>query len=131
VLYQAARRARPEFKEVKAGYNASRYATPLGNLAARLRSRTVSAFKARGFKKGSKTEVMLGCNWGFLKIHIELQFTDGMSWENRHLWHLDHEIPLSSAKDEAALIKLCHYTNLQPLWAKDNLSKKDKMPIAP
>jgi hypothetical protein len=46
-----------------------------------------------------------------------------MSWENRRLWHIDHIIPLALAKNEDQLIKLNHYTNLRPLWAKDNLVK--------
>jgi hypothetical protein len=58
-----------------------------------------------------------------LFIDLETQFTDGMSWDNRSEWHIDHIIPLSSAKTEDELYKLCHYENLQPLWAEDNLKK--------
>lgn len=113
-----------------AAYEKARKSTPLGNLMARLRQRTGKAFTRGGFKKGSKTEEILGCKWEFLKAHIEAQFTEGMSWENRRLWHIDHIIPLSSAKDEGTLLKLCHYSNLQPLWWRDNISKGAKMPIA-
>ena len=95
----------------------------------RLRARTCGAFRQHGFKKGTKTGDMLGCEWGFLKAHIEAQFTEGMSWGNRRLWHIDHIIPLASAKDEATLVRLCHYSNLQPLWKKDNQSKGAKMPF--
>ena len=49
-----------------------------------------------------------------------------MTWNNRSEWHIDHIIPLSSAKTEEELYKLFHYTNLQPLWAKDNLIKGKK-----
>ena len=60
---------------------------------------------------------------------MESQFTDGMTWDNwgKYGWHVDHKVPLSSAKTPDELIKLCHYTNLQPLWAKDNLSKGAKI----
>jgi hypothetical protein len=51
-----------------------------------------------------------------------------MSWENRSEWHIDHIVPLSSAKSEAEIIFLNHYSNLQPLWAKDNIQKSNKMP---
>jgi hypothetical protein len=49
-----------------------------------------------------------------------------MSWENHGEWHIDHIVPLSSAITEEELRKLSHYTNLQPLWATDNLSKGSK-----
>jgi hypothetical protein len=51
-----------------------------------------------------------------------------MSWENYGKWHVDHVIPLASAKTPEDLIKLCHYTNLQPLWAIENILKRDKLP---
>lgn len=70
---------------------------------------------------------MLGCDWSHLKTHLESKFTDGMSWENRSMWHIDHIIPLASAKSIEEVVKLCHYTNLQPLWAEENLSKGTKI----
>jgi hypothetical protein len=77
--------------------------------------------------KRNKTFDIVGCTPEFLKEHLETQFTDGMSWDNRSEWHIDHIIPLSSAKTEDELYKLCHYTNLQPLWAEDNLKKSNKI----
>lgn len=71
---------------------------------------------------------MVGCSFKELMVHIEKQFTEGMTWGNHGKWHVDHIIPLSSAHTEKEIYKLCHYTNLQPLWAFDNLSKNDKMP---
>jgi hypothetical protein len=70
----------------------------------------------------------LGCSPQFLKEHIEKQFSDGMSWElvGKYI-HIDHIIPLSSANTEEELYKLCHYSNLQPLWAEDNLKKSNKI----
>ena len=48
-----------------------------------------------------------------------------MTWDNwsNNGWHIDHIRPLSAAVNEKELIELCHYINLQPLWAKDNISK--------
>ena len=79
-------------------------------------------------KKGSTFE-MIGCTPQFLKEHLEMNFKEGMTWENYGLygWHIDHIIPLSSAEDDDEIYKLCHYTNLQPLWAKENLSKGNKI----
>jgi hypothetical protein len=78
--------------------------------------------------KKNKTFDIVGCSPEFLKQHLEKQFTKGMSWEllGQHI-HIDHIIPLSSAKTEDELYKLCHYENLQPLWAEDNLKKSNKI----
>lgn len=77
--------------------------------------------------KRSTTITLVGCSPKELKLFLENKFTDNMSWENYGEWHIDHIIPLSLAKTEEDLYKLSHYTNLQPLWAKDNLSKSNKL----
>ena len=79
-------------------------------------------------KKGSTFDIV-GCTPQFLKEHLEMNFKEGMTWENYGLycWHIDHIIPLSSAQNEGEIYELCHYTNLQPLWAKENLSKGCKI----
>ena len=103
-----------------------RKADPLFDLSVRCRTRLVSAFRYGGWKKKCKTSKMIGCSWGELMAHLESQFLDGMSWDNRSKWHVDHRIPLAAATTEEEVLKLCHYTNLQPMWAKDNQIKKDK-----
>jgi hypothetical protein len=78
-------------------------------------------------KKFTTTEI-IGCNYNSFKIYFESLFTEGMSWDKLgYEIHIDHIIPLSSAKTEDELYKLNHYTNLQPLWAKDNLIKGNKL----
>jgi len=77
--------------------------------------------------KKNRTFDIVGCTPQELKEHLEKQFIEGMTWENRNEWHIDHIIPLSSAKTEEELYKLCHYTNLQPLWAVDNMKKSNKI----
>lgn len=94
-------------------------------LTSNFRGSINKAFKRNGFKKTSKTFDLLGCSFEELKIHLENQFKEGMSWENHGEWHIDHKIPLSWAKTEEELKKLCKYSNLQPLWAEENLSKKN------
>jgi hypothetical protein len=86
-------------------------------------------FKSNNIYKTNKTFEIVGCTPQQLKEHIQLQFKDNMSWENYgyYGWHIDHIIPLSSANTEKELYKLCHFTNLQPLWAEDNLKKSNKM----
>lgn len=117
-----------KINEYRKEYQRNRRKTdPLFKLAINLRNRTSIAFRRNGYTKNTKTQEMLGVDWEIVKQHIETQFTKGMNWDNQGQWHIDHIIPLASAKTEEELIGLCHYTNLQPLWAEDNLSKSDKI----
>jgi hypothetical protein len=100
-----------------------RLTDPIFYLRKKVRNRLRDYFRV----KTKKTLEYLGCSFEDLKLHLEIQFTDGMTWNNRGEWHIDHIIPLSSAKTEDELYKLCHYTNLQPLWAEDNLKKSNKI----
>lgn len=96
---------------------------PVFDLICRMRSLINGAIKAKRFRKSAPSTEILGCDWHTFISHIESQFTCGMSWDNRSLWHVDHKTPLATAKTEDEIIKLNHYSNLQPLWAKDNLEK--------
>lgn len=93
-----------------------------------MRSRTRLFFKSKNINKRNTTFEIIGCTPEYLMDYIEKKFTDGMNWEIfGSMIHIDHIIPLSSAKTEEEIYKLCHYTNLQPLWSKDNLKKGNKM----
>jgi hypothetical protein len=100
---------------------------PEFKLLMNMRSRLCGYLKKLNITKTNKTFDIVGCSPQFLKEHLETQFTDGMTWDNRSEWHIDHIIPLSSAKTEDELYKLCRYENLQPLWAEDNLKKSNKI----
>lgn len=91
-----------------------------------LRSRMHYALRAKNLKKSSKTFEAVGCSPIELREYLEGKFLIGMTWDNYGEWHIDHVIPLSSAKDYEEIIRLSHYTNLQPLWAMDNLKKGAK-----
>lgn len=91
------------------------------------RSTISIALKNQGYKKNTKTSEILGCNWDVFKLHIERKFLDGMSWQNYGKWHLDHIYPISKATSYEMALELNHYTNFQPLWAFDNISKHDKI----
>lgn len=65
----------------------------------------------------------LGCTQEELARHIEARFTDGMEWGRYGQWEVDHINPLSAAADSEEVIRLCHFTNLQPLWKRENLIK--------
>jgi hypothetical protein len=86
-------------------------------------SKTIREF---GKVKKSKSYEILGCSFLEFKEHLENKFLDGMDWTNYGEWHLDHIKPISLAKNEKELLELNHYTNFQPLWAFDNISKGNK-----
>ena len=93
-------------------------------LARTLRNRLKNALNGN-FKSGSAIK-QLGCSIKDLKIYLEKQFTSEMNWENKGMyWHIDHKVPLSSVDltDINLLKKVCHYTNLRPLYWQENLSK--------
>jgi len=90
---------------------------PLAKLKNALRNRILIAIKNQGYVKNMKTKKMLGAEWDVVESFISNKFTDGMTWSNHGEWHIDHIISLKTAKSEEELIKLNHYTNLQPLWA--------------
>lgn len=100
-------------------------ANPLHKLKALLRTQIIVNLAKRKYIKCLKTEELLGAKIDVVREHIESLFKSGMTWENHgtYGWHIDHKIPLASAKNKEEVYKLFHYTNLQPLWAKENLSK--------
>ncbi len=101
-----------------------------------IRASINTSFNKKNYSKSSRTFEILGCSYEHLKEHLESKFENWMTWENRGLyngklnygWDIDHIIPLSSATTEEELIKLNHYTNLQPLCSYTNrVVKKDKI----
>lgn len=122
---------REAFNAYQLQYRLNRYKTdPLYALQMTCRRRILCAMQKGGYKKSTKTENLLGCTFEDFKTYLESLFLPGMTWENRGKfgWHIDHIYPLSAAKDAVEMEKLCHYTNMQPLWAKDNHAKGAKMP---
>jgi hypothetical protein len=87
------------------------------------------AFERKGYKKNSKTEKILCCDYKtFINYLLETYKNNyGIEWDGKIKVHIDHIIPLSTAKSEEDIIKLNHYTNLQLLKAEDNLCKSNKL----
>lgn len=100
-----------------------RWEDPVYRMVIRCRKRVWEAYSAKGYTKRSKTFELIGCSHQELRSHLESMFSHGMDWENYGLWHVDHIIPLASAKTEEEVADLCHFKNLQPLWAADNIKK--------
>jgi uncharacterized protein (DUF1810 family) len=102
---------------------------PIYKTECALRSRIRKAIKSQSGTKAYKSMELLGCTMKECRTHIESLFTEGMSWDNHgiHGWHLDHIKPCASfdLKDPEQQKECFHYTNLQPLWAIDNLKKGD------
>lgn len=94
----------------------------------RCRVRLACAVRDAKTKKFARTCELLGCSVQELRDHIESKFKPGMSWDNRDMWHVDHIIPCARfdlTKEDQQ--RICfHYSNLQPLWAKENIVKGKK-----
>lgn len=122
---------RETYNAYQLNYRLTRYKTdPLYALQMTCRRRILCAMQKGGYKKSTKTEALLGCSFEQFKSFLEAKFLPGMTWGNRGIngWHIDHIIPLSSASDRDEMERLCHFTNMQPLWAGDNYAKGAKMP---
>jgi len=132
--YRKTESGREKKNELNKLYRIRNQENELFRLTQNMRSLISHYIKSKGFRKSSKTAQLLGCSFEEFKIHIESQFEPWMNWSNHGLysetekrWQLDHIIPASSAKDEAELIRLNHYTNFQPLCAKENNWKSNKI----
>ncbi len=83
----------------------------------------------KGNTKSLNTMFLIGCEIDYLMFHIQEQFTSGMSWDNYGDWHMDHIKPCSlfdlSKPDQQR--KCFHFSNLQPLWAIENIRKGSKI----
>lgn len=111
----------------------------LFKLSLNLRNLIRKSIKVNGYSKISKTNTILGCSFEEFKNHLESKFESWMTWDNHGNWNgipcelniawdIDHIIPTSSAKTEEELLKLNHYSNLQPLCSYTNrIMKRNKI----
>ena len=120
-------------EKVAVGQNRRQKEYRSNNLNFRITGNIRSAM-CRSLKEGTKdahTEELLGCSIEYLRHYLENQFTDGMTWDNygRSGWHIDHIIPLDyfDITDPEQQKRAWHYTNLRPLWARDNIRKSNKI----
>lgn len=105
---------------------------PLFKLTQNIRANIRNSFKNNGLKKNNKTINILSCSFENFKLYLESKFEPWMNWDNygkyngqeRFGWDIDHIIPSSSALNEGEVIKLNHYTNLQPLCSYINRNIK-------
>lgn len=105
-------------------------ATPRGAINNRMASGINSSIRS-GSKRGRKWEELVGYTIADLMVHLESRFADGMSWDNYGEWHIDHTIPKSvhnyETPDHIDFKRCWALSNLQPMWAADNISKNAKL----
>jgi len=115
-------------------YNTRKQNDPLFKLTLNIRGLIKSSIKNKGLKKKSKSSEILGCSFDEFKTYLESKFESWMTWDNygkyngepNYGWDIDHIIPSSSALNEEELLKLNHFSNLQPLCSYVNRDvKKD------
>ncbi len=126
--YRKKYRSTEKYKEAQRVYRKNRRASDIKfKLITSIRTRLNTAM--RGLYKSGSAVHDLGCSIEELKTFLEKKFQPGMSWDNHGKWHIDHKIPLASfnLSDRKQFMKAVNYKNLQPLWAKDNIVKSNKL----
>lgn len=108
-----------------------KYCNPTNFYAERLRSRMGKIWDKEKFTKSKKSFELLGCNMDTFRAHVEQQFTEGMTWDNygfgNDKWNFDHIVPLLyDDPDQKEIERRMHYTNIQPMWQKDNMIKSNR-----
>lgn len=120
-----------DHKEVKNKYNRNKCLVDVNFKLKRRLRRTVYGYIKKNSKRSSSAVRDLGCTTQELIKYFESQFKEGMTWQNwtKNGWHIDHIVPLSwfDLSNREQFLVACHYTNLQPLWAKDNIKKSNKL----
>src|ERR1035437_1396904 len=122
------RKNKDKVKIVAVRYWKNRYETDINFRLAHLLRTRIGKVIIRNQKVGSAVKD-LGCSMPELKEHLEKQWQPGMTWDNwgrgkeKETWHIDHIKPLTrfDLTDRQQFLEACHYTNLQPLWAEDNI----------
>lgn len=106
----------------------------LHKLKGNIRTLIGTSHRNKNLRKNTKTENIIGCSYNDFKLYLESKFENWMNWDNygkyngdfNYGWDIDHIIPLNNAKTEEDVIKLNHYTNLQPLCSHINRDIKWK-----
>jgi hypothetical protein len=115
---------RAKRREYLRQYEKNRKATDkVYDMKKRVRRQILTTLARKGYTKKSRSYEILGTDYDSFIKYIEDQFVEGMSWDNRKIWDLDHIIPISFAQTEEDIIKLNHYTNFRPLWSIENMKR--------
>ena len=120
-----------ESGHLRAYYRNRRKNDPEYRIACNCRAVLRSALKRQSAKKASQTFHLIGCSIQALRVHLQAQFKEGMTWENYGpMWEVDHKLPLVrfNLLDPQQQRIAFHFENLQPLWTPENRRKSDKLP---
>jgi hypothetical protein len=123
-----------EYNKSEAGKQAikksdkKRMQDPKHRFSVNIRKQLGKSFRENGWSKDTKTYKYIGATKEEFVEHMEAQFSEGMTWDNWTFdgWHLDHRLPLSAARTKEEVAMLWHKDNLQPMWAHENIEKRDK-----
>jgi hypothetical protein len=121
-----------KYRKTSADYmRRRRRENPAAAMAERLRARIKNALKRGDAAKFRSTSRLTGCDVEALRAWLEKQFENGMTWENRSEWHIDHIIPCAAFNllDESQQEVAFHFSNLRPMWASENIRKKESLPV--
>lgn len=103
-----------------------RKADPVKAMRDRLSRRMSEVLRKLRTAKREPTLTLLGYTATDLHRHLERQFLPGMTWQNRAQWHIDHIVPMSTASTIEDVVRLNQLPNLRPMWAGENLRKRDQ-----
>lgn len=123
---EATRKWREKNKEKRAEYiREKRKSCTFTKISSALRCRINDAIRTAKATKHDRSMNLIGCTVLELMNHLAEKFTEGMTWENHGKWHIDHIRPCSEfdMSDPVQQMECFHFSNLQPLWARDNLMK--------
>lgn len=90
------------------------------------RAKALVGLAIKGYEDNSETAELIGCTYASYMLHLNKQFAKGMSFENKCDWEVDHIVPISLSKTTEEIKVLSKFTNLRPLWRKDNRKKHAK-----
>jgi 5-methylcytosine-specific restriction endonuclease McrA len=118
-----------KFRQTQKRANDKKRTTPKGRLNSNIGSAISNSL--RGEKHGRRWQDLVGYSIDELKTHLEKKFLPGMTWGNYGNWHVDHKVPISvhnfASPEDIDFKKCWALKNLQPMWEKENVSKKDKL----
>jgi hypothetical protein len=117
-----------EKKKIRERIRANIDSNPVIKAASRIRNKTYKVLKCMRISRSLSASRAIGLDIEKLKSFIECQFSHGMNWCNMGNWHIDHFIPMVTAKTTLDVKRLSHYSNLRPMWAINNLKKGGKIP---